>query len=160
MIGKKVVLFFAMGILSAFVSVRAQENAKNSYKLIAGARVNPLVIYDFEGNRNEAVRLHGEVGLMWNKRWYYSVGYTPFMNSYYTFNEYWFSGMDEKLPVSVVASAEFIPEKDKLILQGGPNFKLKGGNVFAFLFTPTDKINWGLKIGAFIPLNVVIQKRK
>ncbi|MGM0376046.1 MAG: hypothetical protein ACQEQ0_04685 [Bacteroidota bacterium] len=135
----------------------AQEENKQNYKVIAGARVNPLVIYDFEGNREEAVRLHGELGLMMNQTWYFSAGYTPFMNSFYTFNEYWFRRMDKKLPVSAVLSAEWMTEKDKFIIQGGPNFKLQGGNVFAFLFTPTQNINWGLKIGAFIPLNVVIK---
>jgi len=98
--------------------------------------------------------------MMWNKRWYYSVGYTPFMNSLYTFNEYWFVGMNKKIPVSFVASAEYMADNNKFILQGGPNVKLKGGNVFAFLFTPADNINWGLKVGAFIPLNVVLKERK
>ena len=138
----------------------AQETSEKPYKLIAGARVNPLVIYDFDGNRTEAVRLHGEIGLMWNKRWYFSAGYTPFMNSYYTFNEYWFVGMDKKVHVSMVASVEYMADNQKFILQGGPNIKLKGGNIFAFLFTPADKINWGLKVGAFIPLNVILKERK
>ena len=102
----------------------AQETSEKPYKLIAGARVNPLVIYDFDGNRTEAVRLHGEIGLMWNKSWYFSAGYTPFMNSYYTFNEYWFVGMDKKMPVSFVASAEYMADNRKFILQGGPNVKL------------------------------------
>jgi len=57
--------------------------------------------------------------------------------------------------ILAVLLAEWMSEKDKFIIQGGPNFKLQGGNVFAFLFTPTQNINWGLKIGAFIPLNVV-----
>ncbi|MDA3867642.1 MAG: hypothetical protein PF489_12965 [Salinivirgaceae bacterium] len=137
----------------------SQESNKKPYKLIMGARVNPLVIYDFDGNRNEAVRLHGEIGLMWNKKWYFSAGYTPFMNSIYSFNEYWFIGMDKKIPVSVVASAEYMADNDKFILQGGPNVKLKYGNVFAFLFTPADKVDWGLKVGAFIPLNVILKER-
>jgi hypothetical protein len=138
----------------------AQESSEKPYKVIMGARVNPLVIYDFDGNRNEVVRLHGEVGLMWNKRWYYSVGYTPFMNSLYTFNEYWFVGMNKKIPMSFVASAEYMADNNKFILQGGPNIKLQGGNVFAFLFTPVNNVNWGLKIGAFIPLNVILKERK
>ena len=66
----------------------SQEENKQNYKIIAGARINPLVIYDFEGNREEAVRLHGELGVMMNQKWYLSAGYTPFMNSFYTFNEY------------------------------------------------------------------------
>lgn len=144
----------------AFSQSNSQDNSEKPYKLIVGARVNPLVIYDFDGNRKEAVRLHGELGLMWNKRWYFSAGYTPFMNSLYTFNEYWFIGMDKKIPVSMVASAEYMMDNNKVILQGGPNMKLQGGNFFVFLFTPTDNINWGLKVGAFIPLNVILKERK
>ncbi|MGM0532130.1 MAG: hypothetical protein ACQER7_12355 [Bacteroidota bacterium] len=134
-----------------------QEN--KNYQFIAGARINPLVIYDFEGNRSETVRLHGEIGLMLNRKWYFSAGYTPFMNSVYTFNEYWFIGMEKKVPVSFVASTEWMPDRDKFILQGGPNIKLKGGNIFAFLFTPANKLDWGLKVGAFIPLNVVLKEK-
>ena len=147
-------LFF---FISVSFFTKAQES--NTYKLIAGARVNPLVIYDFDGNRTETVRLHGEIGMMWNKKWYFSAGYTPFLNSFYTFNEYWFRGMDKKLPVSLVASAEYMPDNDTFILQGGPNFKLKGGNIFGFLFTPTGNFNLGMKLGAFIPLNIIIKKK-
>ena len=153
-----IIITVVLAILSS-TSLFAQEVSDKPYKIIVGARVNPLIIYDFNGNRTEAVRLHGEIGLMWNKKWYFSAGYTPFMNSYYTFNEYWFLGMEKKVPVSLVASAEFMADDNKFILQGGPNIKLKGGNVFAFLFTPVDQINWGLKIGAFIPINVVIKER-
>jgi hypothetical protein len=153
-----IIITVVLAILSA-ASLFAQEVSDKPYKIIVGARVNPLIIYDFNGNRTEAVRLHGEIGLMWNKKWYFSAGYTPFMNSYYTFNEYWFLGMEKKVPVSLVASAEFMADENKFILQGGPNIKLQGGNVFAFLFTPVDQINWGLKIGAFIPINVVIKER-
>ena len=152
-------VLFAIALLFSAGFVFSQEINKKPYKIIVGARVNPLVIYDFDGNRTEAVRLHGEIGLMWNKRWYFSAGYTPFMNSIYTFNEYWFVGMDKKIPVSFVASAEYMADDNKFILQGGPNIKLQGGNLFAFLFTPMDKLDWGLKIGGFIPLNVVIKER-
>jgi len=153
-----IIITVVLAILSA-ASLFAQEVSDKPYKIIVGARVNPLIIYDFNGNRTEAVRLHGEIGLMWNKKWYFSAGYTPFMNSFYTFNEYWFLGMEKKVTVSLVASAEFMADENKFILQGGPNIKLQGGNVFAFLFTPVDQINWGLKIGAFIPINVVIKER-
>lgn len=65
---------FLITIFLASISFSfSQENNKKPYKLIMGARVNPLVIYDFDGNRSEAVRLHGEIGMLWNKRWYYSV---------------------------------------------------------------------------------------
>ena len=153
---RKSVLLLSFVLLS--IMANAQEN--NTYKVIAGARINPLVLYDFDGNRKEAVRLHGELGVLLQKKWYFSVGYTPFMNSYFTFNEYWFTGLDKKVPVSVVASAEWMPDNNRVILQGGPNIKLSGGNVFAFLFTPTGKLDLGLKIGAFIPLNTIIKQNQ
>lgn len=140
--------------LITFSSIHAQE--KENLKIIAGLRVNPLVIYDFEGDRKEFVRLHGEIGALINKRTYLSLGYTPFTSSIYSFNEYWFISMDKPLLISAVISAEYMFDEDKLILQGGPNVKFKGGNGFIFLFTPTDNIDWGLKVGAFIPINVVI----
>ncbi|MBS3771559.1 MAG: hypothetical protein KGY69_15015 [Bacteroidales bacterium] len=153
---KKAIIILVLMLSTSLIY--SQEKGHKPYKIIAGARVNPLVIYDFEGNRAEALRLHGEVGLMWNKRWYFSAGYTPFMNSMYTFNEYWFIGMEKKIPVSFVASAEYMFDKDRFILQGGPNIKLKGGNIFAFLFSPADKADFGLKVGAFIPLNVILKE--
>lgn len=134
----------------------AQENEK--YRVIAGIRINPIVIYDFEGNRKEFVRIHGEVGALIDKRTYLSVGYTPFTNSAYSFNEYWFVPLDKPLPISAVISAEYMFDDKKLILQGGPNFKFNGGNGFLFFFTPADKIDWGLKVGVFIPINVIISR--
>jgi len=92
------------------------------------------------------------------KRTYLSVGYTPYLNSVYSFNEYWFIPFSKPLPISVVISAEYMIDNNKFLLQGGPNIKLKGGNIFAFIFTPLDNISWGLKVGAFIPLNIVISK--
>ncbi|MAT59425.1 MAG: hypothetical protein CMF23_15745 [Ignavibacteriae bacterium] len=145
-----------MMFILSFNTISAQE-AEN-YKIIMGVRLNPLVIYDFEGGRKELFRLHAEVGALLNKRTYLSAGYTPFTNSIYSFNEYWFISFDNPLPISAVISAEYMFDSEKFILQGGPNFKLNGGNVFAFIFTPIDNINWGLKVGAFIPINFVISK--
>ncbi|MFW6020157.1 MAG: hypothetical protein ACOCPM_06210 [Bacteroidales bacterium] len=65
---KRIIIVFLL-ILSTGL-VFSQEKHK-PYKFIAGARVNPLVIYDFDGNRSEALRIHGELGLKWNKRWYF-----------------------------------------------------------------------------------------
>ncbi len=149
-------LFFAFALLISFSSLYSQE-AEN-YKIIAGARLNPLIIYNFEGGREEFFRLHAEIGALLKKRTYISFGYTPFMNSVYSFNEYWFIPFNKPLPISAVISAEYMIDDNKFILQGGPNFKLMGGNIFAFIFTPVDNINWGLKVGAFIPINFVIAK--
>ncbi len=146
-----VILFFFLAF-----NTKAQEAEK--YKIIAGFRINPLVIYDFDGHRKEFVRIHGEIGALIDKRSYFSVGYTPFTNSIYTFNEYWFISFDEPLPISAVISAEYMFDSRKFIIQGGPNFKFKDGNGFLFLFTPADKIDWGLKVGVFIPINIVISK--
>lgn len=153
----KIKTAYTLFIILFIVSIaNAQENEK--YRLIAGFRVNPLVIYDFHGNRKEFVRIHGEIGALIDKRTYFSVGYTPFTNSVYTFNEFWFIPLDKLLPISAVISAEYMFDDEKLLLQGGPNFKINGGNGFLFFFTPADEIDWGLKVGVFIPINIVISR--
>jgi len=153
---KLIKVLFAFVVIMSFSSIHSQE-AEN-YKIIAGVRLNPLIIYNLEGGREEFFRLHAEVGALLKKRTYISVGYTPYLNSVYSFNEYWFIPFDKPLPISAVISAEYMIDNNKFILQGGPNLKLMGGNIFAFVFTPVDNINWGLKVGAFIPINFVISK--
>lgn len=149
-------IFPVIMFLLSVEAINAQEN--KNYKLLMGVRLNPLVIYDFEGGRKELFRLHAEVGALLNERIYISAGYTPFTNSIYSFNEYWFIPFDKPLPVSAVISTEYMFDDEKLILQGGPNFKFNGGNGFLFLFTPADKIDWGLKVGVFIPINIILGK--
>jgi len=154
---KLIILTILLSALS-FKS-NAQEQG-DKLKLITGVRVNPFVLYDFDGNKTEIMRIHAEIGALFNKRIYTSVGYTPYANAIYNFNEYWFIGFDKKVPVSLVVAAEYMIDDNKFIFQTGPNVKLgKVGNAFVFLFTPLDNINWGLKVGAFIPLNVVLMKK-
>ena len=155
--------FIAVLILIATTfSANAQEKTSkpgDNYKIITGVRVNPLLIYDLEGGVNEKVLLHGELGAMFKKKIYTSIGYTAAMNAVYNFNEYWFIGFDKKVPVSWVVAEEYNFNNKKFFVQTGPNIKLsKIGNVFAFLYTPTDKFKLGLKVGVFIPLNVVLKK--
>ncbi len=142
-------------------SINAQKktDTPEKYRIITGIRVNPILIYDLKGNVNEKVLLHGELGALFNKRFYTSIGYTAAVNAIYNFNEYWFIGFDKKVPVSWVLAGEYNFDNKKSFIQTGPNIKLsKIGNVFAFLFTPTDKFQLGLKVGVFIPLNVVLKK--
>lgn len=154
---KKAYLILISLFVMAF-TVNAQES--RHLKVITGVRVNPFVMYDFKGNRTEITRIHAEVGALFNKKTYLSFGYTPSVNSVYNFNEYWFVGFDKKIPVSWVLAEEYMINAKKFVVQTGPNFKLgKIGNVFLFLFTPTDRIDWGLKVGAFIPINVVLYKK-
>lgn len=139
-------------------SIEAQDT--KHLKIITGVRVNPFILYDFKGNKTEIMRLHAEVGALFNKRTYVSLGYTPFANAIYNFNEYWFVGLDKKVPVSLVIAGEYMIDEKKIIIQSGPNIKLGNiGNAFVFLFTPVNQIDWGLKVGAFIPLNVVLKER-
>ncbi len=153
---KTIKIIIALITVIAFSSIHSQDG--DNYKIIAGVRLNPLIVYNLEGGREEYFRLHAEVGALLKKRTYLSVGYTPYLNSVYSFNEYWFIPFSKPLPISVVISAEYMIDNNKFLLQGGPNIKLKGGNIFAFIFTPLDNISWGLKVGAFIPLNIVISK--
>jgi len=154
-------LFLMLGLLILFsFNISANEEIKaekdNNLKYVIGMRVNPFIMYDLEGNKQEVTRIHAELGLLINKKLYTSFGYTPFVNSVYNFNEFWFLGFDKKLPMSWVIAADYMIDDKKLILQTGPNIKLgKLGNVFIFLFSPTDKLNFGIKFGVFIPLNVI-----
>ena len=154
---KKFFLIFIIFILAG-ASSKAQENEQ--IRVITGIRVNPFILFDFKGNKKEVMRLHAEVGGLLKKRTYISLGYTPFVNSIYNFNEYWFIGLQRKVPVSIVVAFEYMINEDKFIFQSGPNVKLsKIGNVFAFFYTPIDKMDWGLKVGVFIPLNVIVYKK-
>ena len=163
---KKIIYLF---IIALFVSISVSSFAQNKqeqkatpekYRIITGVRVNPLLIYDLAGGVNEKVLLHGELGLLFHKRFYTSIGYTAAVNAIYNFNEYWFIGFEHKVPVSWVLAAEYNLTNNKSFVQTGPNIKLsKIGNVFAFFFTPTDKFSLGLKVGVFIPLNVVLKKK-
>lgn len=139
-------------------TMHAQES--EHLKVITGVRVNPFVMYDFDGNKTEITRIHAELGAMLNKKTYLSLGYTPFVNAIYNFNEYWFVGFDKKIPISWVLAEEYMFDDNKFIVQSGPNFKLGNvGNAYVFLFTPLDNIKWGMKVGAFIPLNVILCKK-
>ena len=153
---RKQLLLLTFALFWVFTA-NAQEGER--LKVITGVRVNPFVMYDFDGNKTEITRIHTELGAMFNNKTYLSVGYTPFANAIYNFNEYWFVGFDKKIPVSWVLAEEYMIDENKFIVQTGPNFKLGNvGNAFVFLFTPVDNIDWGLKVGAFIPLNVVLHK--
>jgi hypothetical protein len=149
------IIYFAIS-----TPVNAQENKTgDNYKIITGVRVNPVLIYDLEGGVNQKVLLHGELGALLKKRFYTSIGYTAAVNAIYNFNEYWFIGFDKKIPVSWVIAEEYNLNNNKFFVQSGPNIKLsKIGNVFAFLFTPTNEFKLGLKVGVFIPLNVILKK--
>ena len=117
-------------------------------------------MFDFNGNKAEYTRIHGEIGALFNKKFYTSVGYTPFADAIYNFNEYWFIGFDKKIPVSWVLAGDYMMKENQLVLQTGPNVKLgKIGNLFIFAFSPVGSNFIGMKIGAFIPLNVVLYKK-
>ncbi len=157
---KRIFTIISISILFV-ISANAQESKPtgDNYKIITGVRVNPLLIYDLEGGVKEKVLLHGELGVLLKKRLYTSVGYTAAVNAIYNFNEYWFIGFNKKVPVSWVIAEEYNLNNNKFYVQTGPNIKLsKIGNVFAFLYTPTDQFKLGLKVGVFIPLNVVLKK--
>ncbi len=155
---KKIFAFIVL-----FILINININAQNGshLKVIAGVRVNPLIVYNFNnGEKKEITRLHFEIGALFNKKTYISFGYTPFVNAIYNFNEYWFRGFDKKIPVSWVIAEEYLMDNKKLFIQSGPNIKLSNvGNVFCFIFTPADSFDPGMKVGAFIPLNAVLLKK-
>ena len=154
---KKLTILF-IALIFTGINLKAQEGDK--IKVITGVRINPFVMFDNQGNKAEITRLHGEIGALFNKKIYTSIGYTPFVNAVYNFNEYWFLGFDKKIPVSWVIAGDYMISENQLVLQTGPNIKLgKIGNLFVFVFKPVGTETLGIKIGAFIPLNVVLYKK-
>jgi len=157
---KKKWLLGLMLIATISTSAQKKTSSGDQYKIIAGVRINPLVIYDLEGGVSDKVLLHGELGILFKKKFYTSAGYTAAMNSVYNFSEYWFIGFDKKVPASWVVAEAYNFNQNKFFIQTGINLKLsKIGNVFAFLFSPTDYFKPGLKVGVFIPLNVILKKK-
>ena len=158
----KLLLLLILVLTSGSASL-AQESAgaqdAEKYRIVTGVRINPLIIY-YQGQKTETTRLHLELGALFHKRIYTSVGYTPYVNAVYNFNEYWFVGLDKKLPVSMVIAGEYMIDRQKMFVQFGPNIKLSHiGNVFLFAFRAVDDPVWGVKFGTFIPLNVLIKKK-
>jgi len=149
------IILLIIGVITSF-QISAKEKKDSNLKYVVGMRVNPFIIYTFKGDKKEITRIHAEVGMLINKKFYTSLGYTPFVNSIYNFNEFWFLGFDKKIPVSWVIAGDYMIDDKKLILQTGPNIKLgKLGNLFMFLFTPVNELDFGIKFGVFIPLNII-----
>lgn len=146
--------FFAIFVIAQYAS--AQEK---SFTLMGGMRINPMVVIDSEGNRKEFTRLHSEIGALLNQSVYLSAGYTPFLNSAFTFNEYWFWGFDSALPVSVVGILEHNFDTEKSFYNVGFNFKLKNGNGIVMIGSQFEDFDPIYKIGAFIPLSWVIYQK-
>jgi hypothetical protein len=142
------------------VTVVAQtEEEQEKYRMIAGVCRNPLIVYDFDGNIDEYIRLHAVLGVLFKNKIYTSLGYTAVANAFCNFNEYCFVVLHRKVPVSWWIAEEYMLNKNKFISQTGLNIKLsKIGNLYFFLFTPVDNFSLGLKVGVFIPLNVVLKK--
>lgn len=148
--------------LLIFVTILLSNRAfsqEPSLIVISGMRINPMVVYDSEGNRTEFTRIHTEVGTLLNQKVYLSVGYTPFVNSIFTFNEYWFSGFKNRLPVSIVGFLEYNFDKEKSFYNVGFNFKFKNGNGIVMIGSQFDTFDPAYKIGAFIPLSFVLYQK-
>ena len=127
--------------------------------VIGGMRINPMVVYDSEGNRSEFTRIHTEIGALKNKNTFVSVGYTPFLNSVYTFNEYWFFDLNSPRPISLVSVIEYNFDNDKAFYNFGFNLKFKGGNGIILWGSRFDAFDPMLKIGAFLPMSWVLYKK-
>lgn len=149
-------------IILCFIALtgQAQQSGSNHYKIITGVRVNPVLIYDLEGHVTQKTLLHAELGAIFNQKFYTSAGYTPAVNAFYNFNEYWFLGFQHKVPVSFVLAESYNFNSGKIFVQSGFNLKIsKIGNVYAFLFTSVENFEPGLKVGVFIPLNVILKQK-
>ena len=151
---KKIVVLLIFS-LSFSKMLFAQES---SFMVITGLRVNPMVVIDSDGNRKEFTRLHTEIGTLLNQKIYLSAGYTPFVNSVFTFNEYWFLDFKSSLPISVVGIMEHSFDNDKSYYNLGFNFKLKNGNGIVMVGSQFEKFDPIYKVGAFIPLSWILYK--
>lgn len=152
---KKILLIF----ITAFGIIQNLPAQESSFILKSGLRINPMVVIDSDGNKTEFTRLHTEIGSLLNQNVYLSVGYTPFVNSMYTFNEYWFLGFDSSLPISVVSILEHNFDKKKSFYNVGFNFKLNNGNGIVMVGSQFENFDPIYKIGAFIPLSWIIYQK-
>jgi hypothetical protein len=132
----------------------------NSLTVIGGMRINPFVIIDYsDGKKQEFTRLNVELGALVDKKKYFSVGYTPYSKSIYTFDEYWILGLDSRFPASMVGIIEYNLEDDKGYYNAGINLKFLNGNGIVLLGSRFDEFDLKVKIGAFIPLNWILYQR-
>lgn len=146
-------------IFAVLVVIKPVLSQESSLVVIGGMRINPMVVYDFKGNRTEFTRIHTEIGALKNKKAFVSVGYTPFINSIYTFNEYWFFDLNSTRPISFVSVLEYNFDNDRAFYNFGFNFKFKGGNGIILWGSRFDTFDPALKIGAFLPMSWVLYKK-
>ena len=130
-----------------------------SLVVIGGMRINPMVVYNSKGDRFEFTRVHTEIGALKNKNTFVSIGYTPFVNSIYTFNEYWFFDLNSPRPISLVSVIEYNFDNDKAFYNFGFNFKFKGGNGIILWGSRFEAFDPMLKVGAFLPMSWVLFKK-
>ena len=152
---KKLLLVFMLLFVTSNVSV-AQDP---SFVVLVGLRINPMFVIDSHGNKKVFTRIHTEVGTLLNQKVYLSVGYTPFVNTIFTFNEYWFSGFKNRLPVSIVGILEHNFDNDKSFYNIGFNFKLKNGHAILMAGSQFESFDPIYKVGAFIPLSFVLYQK-
>lgn len=152
---KKILLVF----ITAFGMIQNSTAQESTFILKGGLRINPMVVIDSHGNKKEFTRLHTEIGSLLKQNIYLSVGYTPFVNGVYTFNEYWFLGFDSSLPISVVGILEHNFDKKKTFYNVGFNFKFNNGNGIVMVGSQFESFDPIYKIGAFIPLSWIIYRK-
>ena len=141
------------------VIIRPTFSQEPSLIVIGGMRINPMVVYNSKGDRFEFTRIHTEIGALKNKNIFASIGYTPFLNNIYTFNEYWFFDLNSPRPISLVSVIEYNFDNDRAFYNFGFNFKFKGGNGIILWGSRFDAFDPMLKIGAFLPMSWVLYKK-
>jgi hypothetical protein len=65
---KKIFIQGLMLMLFSVAVVAQTEEEQEKYRIVTGVRVNPLIVYDFDGNVDEYIRLHAELGVLFKKK--------------------------------------------------------------------------------------------
>ena len=147
-------------LLLAF-ALHAHGQGEKPLQLVGGLRLNPSVSYNEEG-RSAGFAMHAEIGVSYNSKWYYALGYTPINNSVYSFNQYWITDFKKKIPFAPTLIAVYnVPDKQSSAALGF-NVAFNGGKHFGGLFisSPFNKWDLSLILSAVVPLNLTFYKRE
>jgi len=138
------------------------QNNQDSTKIVlmGGLRIFPFFTTDFDDFKAEYTRVNLEVGGLFNQIFYTAIGYTPIANTYYSFSEYWFIGLDKKNPVSTVLEIDYSPGNGDFVYNIGLGFQKGFANAKLLMYSDFKEFKPRLKIGVIFPLNWEIYRKE
>lgn len=155
---KRVVFLFMFIVLGSTINAQ-QKHDTAKIIIVGGLRIFPFFTTDFNDFKAEYVRVNIEVGSLINQKFYVSLGYTPIGNSYYTFEEYWFIGLDRKNPVAVVGEIDYCPNTGRFVYNLGFGFQKGFANAKVLMYSGFGEFKPRLKIGVIFPLNWEVYRK-